>query len=393
VYVLFTQIYRQAAPILRELDATNFLEFQNSDRIVIVGYVGDDQEATDLLKKLAAKHHSNTFFGIVTDPALAQEHHAPIPSFVVYKQFDEGRNDYTGLLIQKSVEDFITRSSVPLLQDINISNLRYYIECGIPLAYMFHDNEQDKEALREIFSPIALKHKGKVNFVFMDGKRYEAHVGNVGLKEAKFPAIAIQHFEEGTKYPFDQTKEISAESMETFVQDYVDGKLVNTVRSAEAPEQNDGDVKIVVADEFSEIVLDGAKDVFLNIYAPWGDEAADLETAWEKLGKAAASEKSLVIARLDHSTNDVPEAAGFRIAGLPTLVLYKADTNERIHYDGDLSLKSFVEFVNEHSSQSVKLSIQEDKQEEEKTETTTEDKTTKENPDGEKESTTTHDEL
>lgn len=349
---------RQAGPSLRELDASNFEEFQKLDHLVVVGYSGDDH-SKDLLKQVAEKHRSRHFFGIITDPELAKEHGAQVPSVVVYKQFDEGRNDLRTELTIKSIEDFIIQSSVPLVQDITVSNLRYYIECGIPLAYIFYDSESSRKELKELFTPIALKQKGKVNFVFMDASRYGSHASMVGLKES-FPAFAIQHFEDGTKYPFDQTKEMSSENMDRFVQDYVEGKLETTVRSAEPPVENNGPVKVVVAKEFSNIVLDVSKDVFLNVYAPWGDYNNELESVWNQIGETIAklNDDSIVIAKLDHSTNDIPEEAGFRLAALPTLVFYKAVTNELSHYDGDRSLQSLIDFINEQkSSKSTQIEV------------------------------------
>lgn len=108
--------------------------------------------------------------------------------------------------------------------------------------------------------------------------------------------------------------------------------------------QNDGDVKIVVGNNFDEIVLDESKDVllevcyiivegsiqillfdlifvggysnysnllmqfFLQIYAPWCGHCQALEPTYNKLAKHLRSIESLIIAKMDGTTNEHPRA-------------------------------------------------------------------------------------
>jgi protein disulfide-isomerase A1 len=90
----------------------------------------------------------------------------------------------------------------------------------------------------------------------------------LNLKQ-EWPAFAIQIPESGVKFPFDQSKDISESNIEKFVTDYVNGKLSPSIKSAPIPEKNDEPVKVIVADQFDEIVLDKSKNVFVEFYAPW----------------------------------------------------------------------------------------------------------------------------
>lgn len=350
---------RQAAPAVADLDATNFTEFQNSDRVVIVGYANDDASKA-ALKQVANKLRDDYLFGIVTDEALAKEHKAEFPSVVVYKQFDEGRNDQTGAFEVEAIEEFIKTNSVPLLDAIDASNFKSYAEAGLPLAYLFHDNADDQQKLTEMATPLAKKYKGKINFVHIDANKFGAHAGNLGLKE-EWPAFAIQHLDTGAKFPLDQTKAVAFENLEPFLQDYVDGKIKATVKSAEAPAENNGPVKVVVANEFADIVLDKSKDVFLEVYAPWCGHCKRLAPVWEQLGEAAAKQApNLIIAKMDGTENDIPEEAGFDVSGFPTLKFFKADTNELIDYDGDRSIEDLTDFISKHTSNNVKIAVSEE---------------------------------
>ncbi|CAO0798063.1 unnamed protein product [Mucor circinelloides] len=356
---IVSYMQKQAAPAVADLDATNFTEFQNSDRVVIVGYANDDASKA-ALKQVANKLRDDYLFGIVTDEALAKEHKAEFPSVVVYKQFDEGRNDQTGAFEVEAIEEFIKTNSVPLLDAIDASNFKSYAEAGLPLAYLFHDNADDQQKLTEMATPLAKKYKGKINFVHIDANKFGAHAGNLGLKE-EWPAFAIQHLDTGAKFPLDQTKAVAFENLEPFLQDYVDGKIKATVKSAEAPAENNGPVKVVVANEFADIVLDKSKDVFLEVYAPWCGHCKRLAPVWEQLGEAAAKQApNLIIAKMDGTENDIPEEAGFDVSGFPTLKFFKADTNELIDYDGDRSIEDLTDFISKHTSNNVKIAVSEE---------------------------------
>ncbi|CEP18291.1 hypothetical protein [Parasitella parasitica] len=355
---IVSYMQKQAAPAVTDLDATNFADFQNSDRVVVVGYANDEASKATF-KEVADKLRDDFFFGIVTDEALAKEHKADFPSIVVYKQFDEGRNDQAGAFEAEAIQEFIKANSVPLLDAIDASNFQSYAESGLPLAYIFHDNADDQKKLVDMATPLARKYKGKINFVHIDAIKYGTHGGNLGLKE-QWPAFAIQHLDTGAKFPLDQSKPVTFENLEIFLQDYVDGKIKATVKSAEAPADNNGSVKVVVANEFVDIVLDKSKDVFLEVYAPWCGHCKRLAPVWDQLGEAASKQApNLVIAKMDGTENDIPEEAGFDVAGFPTLKFFKAETNELIDYNGDRSVEHLIDFISQHTSNNVKLVISE----------------------------------
>ncbi len=60
----------------------------------------------------------------------------------------------------------------------------------------------------------------------------------------------------------------SFEALEEFARKLVKGDLEAYLKSQEIPEQT-GDVKVVVAKNFDEIVNDNSKDVLIEFYAPW----------------------------------------------------------------------------------------------------------------------------
>jgi protein disulfide-isomerase A1 len=293
--------------------------------------------------------------GLVTDEALAKEHSVTnMPTVVVYKQFDEGRNDLEGAIESEKVEDFIKANSIPLVDEIDASNFQLYAESGLPLVYLFSDDEDTLKLYLDVIKPFAEKYKGKMNFVHIDAVKYAGHAGNVGLKE-NFPAVAIQNLENGAKYPFDQSSPITKKQLEPFFADFLDGKIKATVKSEAIPAENNGPVKVVVADQFNDIVLDKSKDVFLEVYAPWCGHCKNLEPIWVQLGEHLAKQgaNDIVIAKMDGTENDIPEEGGFQVEGFPTLKYFKG--GEVIEYEGDRSFDDLVKFLNQHNSKGITI--------------------------------------
>jgi protein disulfide-isomerase A1 len=67
----------------------------------------------------------------------------------------------------------------------------------------------------------------------------------MNLKET-WPGIVIQDTVKQTKFPLDQSLEYSEAMITAYITDFVAGKLSPSLKSAAAPEENTGPVKIVV---------------------------------------------------------------------------------------------------------------------------------------------------
>ncbi|MGH0186471.1 UNVERIFIED_CONTAM: hypothetical protein FKN15_021613 [Acipenser sinensis] len=95
-------------------------------------------------------------------------------------------------------------------------------------------------------------------------------------------------------------------ALERFLEDYFAGKLKRYMKSEPVPENNDGPVKVVVAETFDEIVNDDSKDVLIEFYAPWCGHCKNLEPKYNELGEKLANDPNIVIAKMDATANDVP---------------------------------------------------------------------------------------
>merc|ERR1711937_297984 len=148
------------------------------------------------------------------------------------------------------------------------------------------------------------------------------------------------------QYP-GKVEEITVESVGTFVQDVLDGKLKPHLKSDEPPATQDGPVTVIVGKEFEKIALDPTKDVLVKFYAPWCGHCKKLAPIWDKLGEEYAAVEDLVIAKFDATTN---EADGVEVQSYPTLTFYPKDNKAGVPYGGGRELEDIKKWLEENSS-------------------------------------------
>ena len=141
--------------------------------------------------------------------------------------------------------------------------------------------------------------------------------------------------------------ELTVESIGSYVQDVLDGKVKPFLKS-EKPVDNTGKpVTVIVGENFEEIVKDTSKDVLVKYYAPWCGHCKALAPTWESLAKDVEGIEDLVIAKFDATANEV---AGLEIRGYPTLKFYPKDNKAGVDYDGERKLEDFQKWLGTHSS-------------------------------------------
>ncbi|KAJ3113427.1 protein disulfide-isomerase precursor [Phlyctochytrium bullatum] len=344
---------KQALPALSELKADKIEEFAKSDKVVVVGYFSDKiSKKFKAFEKVANELRDDFVFGFTNDKVDAVKP----PAIVLFKTFDEGKNEFDGKKwTEESIKEFVQVNSVPLMDDIGPENYGKYVEAGLPLAYLFVAEDDHRKVAGANIEKVAKTVKGKINFVYIDAVKFGSHAKNLNL-EATWPALAIQEPESGLKYPYDQTKELSTEAVQKWVDDYLAGKVEPSLKSEPVPEDNDGPVKVVVGTTFDSIVKDKSKDVFLEVYAPWCGHCKKLAPVWDELGTLLKEDKNFVIAKMDGTENDLPPGAGFRVEGFPTLKLFKADTNEVVDFQsGDRTIEALLAFLKENATNGKKI--------------------------------------
>lgn len=261
---------RQSLPAVSEVTSANHAEFQAADRIVMIAYL-DASDSTNkaAFSDFADSHRDDYLFGISTDDSAAAAG-VTAPAVVLYKSFDEGRNDYTGVIDAETLSEFAKEHAVPLLDEISPDNFALYAEAGIPLAYIFIESTNPtRESVVKAIEPVAREYKGKVNFVWIDATKFADHAKSLNLLEPTWPAFAIQDVAAMTKFPLDQKNPVDFKHVSAFLKEFSAGKIQPSIKSQKIPAVQDEPVFVLVADEFDAVVADDKKDLFVEFYAPW----------------------------------------------------------------------------------------------------------------------------
>jgi len=129
------------------------------------------------------------------------------------------------------------------------------------------------------------------------------------------------------------------------------------------PETNNGPVIQIVGTTWKDIVMDTAKYVFVNYYAPWCPYSQRLEPIWKEFAVAVKDKPNVIIAIFDGTQNEVP---GLALFAFTTTTLYLAGTNEAVQYRGAIrSVEAFTKFLEDHIKKPEEVkAVSEDKPEE-----------------------------
>ncbi|RPD67169.1 disulfide isomerase [Lentinus tigrinus ALCF2SS1-7] len=346
---------KQSLPAVSEVTKDNFDDFKTADKLVAIAFVSSSTDAPAAeFSATASKHRDDYLFGLSTDPEVAAAAGVTPPAIVVFRSFDEPQTEYPYPIASaqvKDIETWIGDLSIPIIDEVGADNYQTYASSGKPLAYLFVDPTDEKhDEYVNAIKPVAAKYKGKINFVWIDAIKYGDHARALNLLESKWPSFVIQDLQKQLKYPFDQSKDLTAEAAEEQVELFLDHKLEPQLKSQPIPEVQDEPVFNLVGKQFEEIVLDDERDVFVEFYASWCGHCKRLKPTWDSLGEHFAGLKDrITIAKMEATENDLPPSVPFRISGFPTLKFKPAGTHDFIDYDGDRSLESLIAFVEENA--------------------------------------------
>jgi protein disulfide-isomerase A1 len=353
---------KQALPAVSDVTKDTLEEFKTADKVVLVAYfAADDKASNETFTEVANGLRDNFLFGATNDAALAKAEGVSQPGLVLYKSFDDGKDVFTKKFTADDIKEFAQVASTPLIGEVGPETYSGYMAAGIPLAYIFAETQEERDEFAKELKPLALKHKGAINFATIDAKSFGQHAGNLNLKPGQWPAFAIQRTAKNEKFPYDQDKKITEKDIGTFVDDFLAGKVDPSVKSEPIPETQ-GPVNVVVAKNYQELVIDNDKDVLLEFYAPWCGHCKALAPKYEELGELYASEefsKLVTIAKVDATANDVPD----EIQGFPTIKLFPAGKKDSpVDYTGSRTIEDLVQFIKDNGSHKVAAIYEEAKE-------------------------------
>jgi len=313
--------------------------------IAIIGFF-DSVDSDGAKAFLAAAGNMDDFpFGIATEAAVLAEYKAA--GVVIFKNFDEGRNDLEGEVTEESVAAFVAGNSLPLVVDFSQDTAQKIFSGDIKshLLLFMSAAAEDHAAKVEIARGIAKDYKGQMLFVTIntDEEDHKRIMEFFGMEESELPSMRIIKLEEDMSKFKPTSTELSDSNIRAFVKSYLAGELKPHLMSEEIPEDWDKEpVKVLVAKNFEEVAKDTTKDVLVEFYAPWCGHCKQLAPVWDKLGEKYKDHESIIIGKMDSTANELED---IKVQGFPTIKLIQKETNKIIDYNGERTLDGFVKFL------------------------------------------------
>jgi len=333
-----------AQTLTTEEEAQKFIDSKN---VVVVGFFKDLESAVAKEFLNTARSVDEPQFAITSEDAVFAKLEAKDGAIVVFKNFDEKRNDFEGEVTVEALKTFIFANSLPLVVDFNHETASKIFSGDIKshMLCFLSKEEGHYEKYTETATAVAKKYKGKILIVTVntDEEDHGRILEFFGMTKENVPGIRIIQLEEDMSKYKPEKDDITVEALSETLDKFLDGKLKKHLLSQQLPEDWDAKpVKVLVATNFDEVAMDKEKDVLVEFYAPWCGHCKQLSPIYDKLGEKFADNPSIVIAKIDSTVNELEHT---QVQGFPTIKLYRKGTNEVVDYKGERTLDAMAAFL------------------------------------------------
>lgn len=360
---------KKTGPPARELTTVDAAKaLIDSAEVVVVGFFKNQDSAEAKIFKNVAAEIDDFVFGITSDDAVYSELKASKDGAILFKKFDEGRNEYDGEYTEDELKKFLKANSLPLVVEFNHETAQKIFGGDIKAHNLLFisKSSSEYESKIEVFRSVAKEFKSKVLFVTIDvdEEDHERILEFFGLSKSEAPCMRIIKLEEEMTKFKPEADGITVEDIKKFVNTVLEGKLKPHMLSEEVPKDWDKEpVKVLVGKNFDEVAFDKSKNVLVEFYAPWCGHCKQLAPIYDELGEKYKDRADVVIAKMDATANELEHT---KIRGFPTIKLYKKDTNEVVDFNGERTLEDISRFIESGGVDGAAVKEEEEDEEEEK---------------------------
>ncbi|XP_033823789.1 protein disulfide-isomerase A3 [Periophthalmus magnuspinnatus] len=358
---------KQAGPASVELKSEEDLDKFTSDQDAsVIGFFSDSSSAAqvEFLKAASALRESYRF-AHTNEAGLITANGEGVVLFRPKKlqnKFEEStvkfsEEKFTSNKLKRFIQDNIF-GMCPHMTDDNKDQLKGRDLCVAYYDVDYAKNPKGSNYWRNRVMKVAkgFLDKGQsLNFAVANKNSFMHELTEFGLdgSSGELPLVAIRTAR-GDKYVMTEEFSRDGKALESFLQDYFDGKLKRYLKSEPIPEDNDGPVKVLVAENFDSIVNDDSKDVLIEFYAPWCGHCKNLEPKYTELGEKLSSDPNVIIAKMDATANDVPSP--YEVSGFPTIYFSPAgQKNSPKKYNGGREVSDFISYLKREASNPLVL--------------------------------------
>merc|ERR1712038_1727608 len=223
---------KKTGPPAKALDSVDAAKtFIEDNEIAVVGFFDDlESDAAKAFKEVAGANDDHKFGLAAAGSDIATENKVEGDAIVLFKKFDEGRNDMTEDLVNvEAIGKFVAANALPLVVEFNHETAQKIFSGEIKShLLMFVSKKSDEfKAQHETAQTIAKEYKGQLLFVTIDTDEedHKRILEFFGMKEDEIPGMRlIKLAEDMAKYK-PETTGLDEANIRAFVTAFLEGKL------------------------------------------------------------------------------------------------------------------------------------------------------------------------
>jgi protein disulfide-isomerase A1 len=342
-------ISKKTGPVSVEVKSVEEVEKYKSDHEVVGIFFGNSETQGWKDYSSVAAGQDDIIFIHTTDSDARTHFGAKEGGFVLFKKFDEGRNDFDAAWTHGAFSSFINSNKNPTVIPFDQKAAQLIFGEGQNALFLLVSDNEASLAAEKAFDEVAKELRGKITF---SRARLHEQMGQrlgeyIGVTEKEVPTLRIV-LPSQNMHKFSFEGDVTAKNIKSFYEDWANGRLKPFFKSEAIPESNDEPVKTIVGKTFQDLVINSEDDVLMEFYAPWCGHCKQLVPIYDSLATKLKNVKGLVIAKMDSTANEIE---GVEIKGFPTIKFFpKGRKHNPIDFEGDRTEEGFTEFLKKHSS-------------------------------------------
>ncbi|XP_050423081.1 protein disulfide-isomerase A3 [Adelges cooleyi] len=339
----------QVGPSSRDLATLESVElFKSKDDVVVIGFFQTETDLKGKFIQLANKLREKVNFGHTTSESVLDKFNYK-NNIVLFRpkhlsnKFEDDFVVYDGEESASALESWITSNYHGLVGYRQKENIEAFKPpyVGVYYAVDYLKNPKGTNYWRNRVLKVAKSVKG-VTFAINNKDDFQHEINEYGLDfvSDNKPIVLARSLD---NKKFIMKDEFSVENLEKFVKDFQNGDLEPYIKSEPIPEDNSTPVKVAVAKNFDDLVINNGVDTLVEFYAPWCGHCKSLAPVYEQVAEKLKDE-AVSLVKIDATANDVPSS--FDVRGFPTLYWLPKDNKAKpIRYEGGRDVNDFIKYI------------------------------------------------
>ncbi len=293
-------------------------ELVASSSVVFVGVFGEDASALRAAFEAEAAKSEDSVFAVAPQSAAGEFGGEGV---VALNNFEgqEHAVRYGGAAEAEELGAFVAANSLPLVVPFSQKTVQKIFAGAIKTHFLLFAAPGAPEVAG--FRAVAAEGSGKMLFVTVapEEEGNDKVLQYFGVTAADIPAAAIVNMAgSGMKKFMLPAGEVTEGGLREFAAKFNAGSLKPSLKS-EKPTADKDDVRVLVGENFEELVLNGPEEVSLvEFYAPWCGHCKSLAPKWLSLATHYKKEARVGIFNMDYTANEI-DHPDVNVKGFPTV--------------------------------------------------------------------------